>query len=64
MTLKKATLIAASFAIILTTFTSCAPRRRWYSTYTDKKGQQQTEHYNEYKTKWYKKNYHNGNLWK
>ncbi len=66
MSTKRSISILAVLTIIVIIFTcsSCLPRRRWYSTYTDEKGVVKTEHYNQYKIKWYKRNWYNRRMWK
>jgi len=64
MITKKTVLGLLAITVITIILISCAPRRRWYSTYKTKSGDSQTEHYNEYKRRWYRKNYNNRVLWK
>ena len=61
----KQSLLAFTILVVLVfMFSSCLPRRRWYSTFIDSKGNVKTEHYNQYKLRWYKKNWYNRQLWK
>lgn len=64
MKFQKTILATLIIVLIVSTFSSCLPRRRWYSIYKDKNGQKKVEHYNQYKTKWYKKNWYNREIWK
>ena len=50
--------------IIVICNSSCALDRRRYSTFRDEKGYVRTEHYNQYKRKWYRKNWYNHRIWK
>jgi hypothetical protein len=50
--------------IIVVCNSSCALDRRRYSTFRDEKGYVRTEHYNQYKRKWYRKNWYNRRIWK
>jgi hypothetical protein len=64
MTIKKTVLAFLTITVIMIIFSNCAPRRRWYSTYRDKNGEVKTEHYNQYRKKWYQRNWNNGQMWK
>lgn len=68
MTTKKATLIACSVTciIIALSTSSCSHHhsRRWYSVYKDKNGEEQVEHYNGYRKRWYRRNWNNRRMWK
>ena len=50
--------------IVIVCNSSCALDRRRYSTFRDDKGYVRTEHYNQYKRKWYRKNWYNRQIWK
>jgi hypothetical protein len=64
MNTKRTVLVLLAITVVTIVLISCAPRRRWYSTYVDRNGDTQTEHYNQYKRRWYKRNFNNRNIWK
>ena len=63
---KKNTLLilAAITFVIIVCNSSCALDRRRYSTFRDENGDVKTEHYNQYKRKWYRKNWYNRQIWR
>ena len=64
MTTKKTLLVLSTITVLIIVCSSCAPKRRWWSVYKDKNDETKVEQYNEYKRKWYKKNFNNGQIWK
>lgn len=64
MNTKRTFLVLLAITVVTIVIFSCAPRRRWYSTYVDKNGDTQTEHYNQYHRRWYRRNFNNRNIWK
>ncbi|GAA4460977.1 hypothetical protein GCM10023093_04760 [Nemorincola caseinilytica] len=56
--------LVAIIVVIIISNSSCALDRRRYSTFRDEDGKAHTEHYNQYKRKWYRKNWYNRRIWK